>query len=109
MKAHIRIAYSQGAMATVLRRGDGDAGAVYIRTLRNDGQSVLFAPAPGPAQDGFGERHWRQVITEDGGIESKIDARIARESAFDPDIWVIEIEDREGRHFLEDRLITSAN
>jgi hypothetical protein len=33
--------------------------------------------------------------------EAKVEERIAREIGFDPDVWVIEIEDRAGRHYLE--------
>jgi hypothetical protein len=30
-----------------------------------------------------------------------VEERIARELRFDPDAWVLEVEDRTGRHFLE--------
>ena len=37
--------------------------------------------------------------------EADIEARIARELNFDPDVWVIEVEDREGRNFLDDLVV----
>jgi hypothetical protein len=33
--------------------------------------------------------------------EGKVEERLMRELRFDPDVWIIEIEDRAGRHFLE--------
>ncbi len=33
--------------------------------------------------------------------ESKVEERLVRELRFDPDAWIVEVEDRAGRHFLE--------
>jgi hypothetical protein len=33
--------------------------------------------------------------------ESAIETLIARERRFDPDLWVVEVEERSGRHFLD--------
>lgn len=81
----------------VLRKGDPDAGAIFIRTRRPDGTAGLYGPEPG-SEDGL--RHWRPLFAEGEKSEADIDVRLAREVNFDPDIWVIEIEDRQGRHFL---------
>jgi hypothetical protein len=32
---------------------------------------------------------------------AEIEARLAREIKFDPDLWIVEVEDRAGRHFLD--------
>ncbi len=37
----------------------------------------------------------------DGG-EAEVDAALARQRGFDPDLWVIEVEDRAGRHLLDE-------
>lgn len=104
--AHIRRVFAEGANAIVARKGDADAGAIFIRTLGADGTSALFGPAPGLEAGTSGERLWR-LVAEEGPADPtnpdavhRIDERLAREINFDPDIWIIEIEDRQGRHFL---------
>jgi len=44
-----------------------------------------------------GERKWVELAT---GDEPGVDAAIARQRGFDPDLWVVEVEDRQGRHLL---------
>ena len=46
-----------------------------------------------------GARVW-VVLAE--GEESAVDAAIARQRGFDPDLWVVEVEDRAGRHLLDE-------
>jgi hypothetical protein len=45
-----------------------------------------------------GARTW-VMLTE--GDERSVDAAISRQRSFDPDLWVIEVEDRHGRHLLD--------
>ena len=82
--------------AFVTAHGDDTAGAVLVKLNTLDGQAVLF-------QRGFdldtGARRWSELA---GGDEAQVDAAIARQRGFDPDIWVIEVEDRQGRHLLEE-------
>ena len=46
-----------------------------------------------------GERNW-MVLSE--GDESEVDAAISRQRGYDPDLWVIEVEDKAGRHLLDE-------
>lgn len=82
--------------AFVVRRGDGTAGAVLIKLNTLDGQACCY-------QRSFdlttGDRVW-MVLAE--GAEADVDASIARQRSFDPDLWVIEVEDRQGRHLLDE-------
>jgi len=82
--------------AFVTAHGDDTAGAVLVKLNTLDGQAVLF-------QRGFdldsGARRWSELT---GGEEAQVDAAIARQRGFDPDIWVIEVEDRQGRHLLDE-------
>lgn len=81
--------------AFVVAHGDDTGGAVLIKLSTLDGQAVLF-------QRSFdlmtGDRRWVEL---DQGAEAQVDAAIARQRGFDPDLWVIEVEDREGRHLLD--------
>jgi hypothetical protein len=93
--ALIRRAELGGAFATVARRGDARAGAVLVKTLdRRGGQARLYAQALG-AQ---GEPVWMRPLDSSG--EADVDAHIERAVRFDPDLWVVEIEDSDGRRFL---------
>ena len=82
--------------AFVVARGDGTAGAVLVKQNRLDGTARVF-------QRSFdlmtGARTWI-VLAE--GDEAETDAAIARQRGFDPDLWVIEVEDRDGRHLLDE-------
>jgi hypothetical protein len=81
--------------AFVTKRGDATAGAVLVKQAPLDGTACAY-------QRSFnlmsGARAW-VVLAQ--GPEAEVDAAIARQRGFDPDIWVIELEDRTGRHLLE--------
>jgi hypothetical protein len=92
--ALLRRAQVGGAMALLSKRGDRDGGAVLVKVATLDGKAVLYAPA----RNGEGERVYLKL-----GLapeEREVDAAIAKRAAQDPDLWVVEIEDRQGRHFL---------
>jgi len=93
--ALIRRAEQGGAFATVARKGDLRAGAVLVKVLnRPEGTARLYAEAT----RGDGERVWMRPTPADQ--EAELDRYIERAVRIDPDIWVVEIDDRQGRHFL---------
>ena len=101
--AYIRRCNVEGLFAAVRRRGAEEAGAIFIKLNRLDGTAELFAPAP---QSAFEEAHpadraFCHCLKEHPAPETKVEERIVREIRFDPDAWVLEVEDRAGRHFLE--------
>lgn len=83
-----------GVMAYVAKRGDDTAGAVLVKLATLDGQAQLFQRSYDLMS---GERTW---VTLAEGAESDVDAAAARQASFDPDLWIIEVEDRHGRHLL---------
>ncbi len=82
--------------AFVVQRGDSTAGAVLVKLNTLDGKARCY-------QRSFdlmtGERKW-MVLVE--GDEAEVDASIVKQRGFDPDLWVIEVEDRQGRHLLDE-------
>ena len=82
--ALLRRAQSQGGFATVLRKGDSDAGIVLI-AFRSGQKLTLCAPE----RNFEGHRVWYPYEMED---QSALDTRINRRVDDDPDIWVVEIE-----------------
>ncbi|WP_171236153.1 DUF1491 family protein [Ruegeria sp. HKCCA6837] len=80
--------------AFVVAHGDDTAGAVLVKLNTLDGKAAAF-------QRSFdlmsGERKWVELSS---GTETDVDAAITKQRSFDPDLWVIEVEDRQGRHLL---------
>ena len=95
VSALIRRAELAGAFAVVARKGDPRAGAVLVKALdRRAGTARLYAEAT----KGDGERVWMQPVPSDA--EAELDAYVERARRIDPDLWVVEIDDVQGRHFL---------
>ncbi|MEL6618194.1 MAG: DUF1491 family protein [Pseudomonadota bacterium] len=79
----------------VVAHGDDTGGAVLVKVNTLDGQAVLF-------QRSFDLMHDKRVWAElASGDEADVDAAVTRQRGFDPDLWVIEVEDRLGRHLLD--------
>lgn len=98
VSAHLRRAQSGGAFATIARRGDPDAGAVAVKLYLGRGVARLFIQS----RDIDGAAVWREPFEGEAlDSEVKIDRWLEKEAAIDPDLWVVEIEDRDGRTFLE--------
>ena len=82
--------------AFIVQKGDATAGAVLVKLNTLDGQACCY-------QRSFdvmtGDRKWVVLID---GAEADVDASITKQCSFDPDLWVIEVEDRQGRHLLDE-------
>lgn len=99
---YLRRCQSAGVFGAVRRRGAEEAGAVFVKVALMDGTALLFAPAPQTAYDDSRPVERVFIQSPPQAVEEQaIDARLAREIGFDPDVWIVEIEDRAGRHFLE--------
>jgi hypothetical protein len=92
VSALLRRVQSTGGFGAVLRRGAGEAGAIFIVRRSRLGEVTLYGPAPQVAyeEDKPQERRFSQVpgLADDASIEARLD----KERRFDPDLWVVEIE-----------------
>jgi hypothetical protein len=106
VSAYIRRCQTEGAFAVVRRRGADEAGAVFIRIDRRDGTCDLFGPAPQSAFDDAqpAERAFSPCLKTQPATDADAESYLARQMRFDPDIWIVEVEDRAGRNFL-DRIV----
>lgn len=102
--AYVRRVQVEGLFAAVRRRGADEAGAIFVKVNRLDGTAVLYAPAPQstfdesrPVDHAFAASVGGKAPAPDAEVEEKL----AREIRFDPDCWIVEVEDRAGRHFLD--------
>ncbi len=101
VSALVRRSFAEGATAVIMRRGAEEAGAIFVLIDRLDGTVDLYGPAP---QTAFGDetptdRLFQLLREKVPGAEA--DQRLARERNFDPDLWIVAIEDRAGRAFIE--------
>jgi len=95
VQAYMMRLQMEGIAVYVVARGDATAGAVLIKLATMDGRAVARQRSWDPMT---GERVW-MVMAE--GPEADVDAAIARQRSRDSDLWVIEVEDRQGRDLLD--------
>lgn len=83
------------------RRGAPEAGAIFVKVDRLDGTADLYGPAPQAlaTSEDSGERRFTAMLS--AGDIPDVETRLAKEIRFDGDLWIIEIDDREGRHELD--------
>jgi hypothetical protein len=93
---HIRAADAQGVSMMVLRKGDPSRGTVLLKLNRLDGRFVVLAQARRNERLG-----WSRASGAEPVAEAEADACIARQLKYDSDLWVVEVEDRQGRHWFD--------
>ena len=105
VSALVRRAELGGAFATIVHRGDPERGDVLVKVTRERGHARLYAPAFNPE----GPAEFEVLPADDADpAEETVDALIGQRVRFDRDLWVVEIEDRAGRHFLTEKVRDSA-
>lgn len=100
VRALIRRAEVAGAQAYVARKGSEEAGAVFIKIAKLDGTCSVL----NQARDGAGNLVWARPLGESCD-EAKASAYFERQIKFDSDLWIVEIEDREGRTFVDEPVV----
>lgn len=101
--SYIRRCGVEGSFAVLRRRGAAEAGAIFVKVDRLDGRAALYGPAPQTEladRDGV-DRLWMRLHKDEWLDPAEIESRIKREMDFDPDLWLIEVEDAKGRSFLD--------
>jgi hypothetical protein len=101
VRALIRRYDGQAIPATVVRKGDTDAGAILVKVNRRERGCIVLNRAPNPA----GALVWQHATGATPVDEATADAYIARQVGRDPDLWVIEIEDRGSAIVLDETTV----
>lgn len=93
--AYLRSVRAQGAFAYLVRRGAEEAGSILLKVEAPGGTATVYSP-------GYmnGVRTWLRSSGTEPVPATEADSYIQRRLATDPDLWVVEVEDRAGRHFL---------
>ena len=85
----------QGIPIYVNKTGDKSAGAILVKVSTKGDQASLYHRVPNT----IGQRCWTLF---DSNSEEAINETINKQCSFDPDLWVLEIEDPKGRHLLDE-------
>jgi hypothetical protein len=100
--AYLRRCQTAGVFGAVRRRGAEEAGAVFVKVALLDGKAMLYVPAPQTVYDGSRPVERLFVpVSKEPQPEPSVEERLQKEVRFDPDAWIVETEDRAGRHFLD--------
>lgn len=99
--AQIRQAATQGIPITVLRSGDPNSGVIILKINLMNGQAVVLQQIRHDM-----ELVWSPAVTPGLLPEAEADALMIRQMRYDPDAWLLEIEDKQGRHWFPGRRLT---
>lgn len=102
VKAHLRTCNFMNIPAFVVKHGDNTAGVVLIKINRLNNKCMVLTPTTDFAT---GERQWLRGTGAEWVAEEAADHYIEKQLSFDSDLWILEIEDPEGRHLLQDKII----
>ena len=100
VRALIRRVEVAGAQAYVAKKGIEESGAVFLKLNRLDGHVLVLSQARG----GDGTPVWARPLG-DWSDEARAGAYLEKQMKFDPDLWIVEIEDRQGRSFVDEPVV----
>lgn len=101
VQAHVRRADLAGIAMVVLRKGDAEGGSVLVKLNHRDAGCTVLSQSRTPE----GELVFMRGTGAEPVPEEEADAYIARQLRYDPDLWVLEIDDRDGRHPFDERIL----
>lgn len=102
VSAYLRRCQTEGVFGAVRHRGAEEAGAVFVKVSLLDGNAMLYVPAPQTSyDDGRPVDRFFVPAAPQPMPEAAVEERLTKELRFDPDAWIVETEDRAGRHFLD--------
>jgi hypothetical protein len=101
VSAQVRICDRNFIPATIVRRGDPDAGTVLLKLNRFEAGVTVYTQASTMSD----EPAWSRGTGPQPVTEPEADAYIARQVQYDPDVWVLEIEDRKGEYKMDGKVV----
>ena len=99
--AQVRICDRAFIPATVVRRGDPDAGTVLLKLNRFEHGVTVYTQATSMTD----EPAWTRGTGPTPVSEAEADAYIERQVKYDPDVWILEIEDRRGQYQMDGKIV----
>jgi hypothetical protein len=99
--AYIRRRNGENAFAVVRQKGAAEAGAIFVKIDTLNGQAALYGPAPQSVFEGDALDRRFQLISKPDATNDDIEKILQREIRFDPDIWIVEVEDKKAQSGLD--------
>jgi len=100
VRAYLRRCQAEGVPVVIARRGEEAAGVIFICVDRLDGTVCLYGPAPAGLVESETDRRWVRCLGPEPVSRDEANSYLLRQQEFDPDLWIVEVEDRAGRSFL---------
>jgi hypothetical protein len=98
VSALIRRVQGEGGFATVVARGERDAGTLLVVLTDRGALSTAYERMP----QADGTRRWALSRSQAANEPEAFEAYLARRQSQDPDLWIIELDVREGERFIDD-------
>ena len=96
VQAYIKRLNLMGVPAFVVLHGDDTAGSIIVKVNKLNGEAILF-------ERSFSlEKNISQWSESQSGDEKELDELLSRQRSRDRDLWIVEIESRQGDPFLDD-------
>lgn len=96
VQALVRQVQAAGGFATVLAKGEVDAGTILVVTCENGNNSNIYERMPGLA----GQRLWHSVKRHDPENPHKFQEYIDRRRRQDGDLWIVELDIANAERFI---------
>lgn len=96
VSALIRLAEANGGFATVLAKGERDAGTIALVTMENGANAQFYERMP----QLDGTREWTLTRSEDTENKSEFSEYLARRQRQDSDLWILEVDIADPARFV---------
>jgi len=97
VEAQVRTNFAADRPTFVVAKGDAERGGVILKVNRFASGVLLYEQT----LDFDGNKMWRMLGTFERESERDADALVAKKRSFDPDLWVLEIEDQSSSYELD--------
>lgn len=92
----VKAVNAQGGFATVLAKGERDAGTILVICCENGENSHLYERMP----DLDGGRKWTMIRSQDSGNKHDFQDYLAKRKAQDSDLWIVELDIANSERFI---------
>lgn len=92
----IRAVEAAGGFASIIAKGERDAGTILVVCCVNGAEGRLFERMP----DLDGNRVWTLVRSEDIDNKREFSEYLSRRHSQDPDSWIVELDIANGERFI---------